>query len=196
MSHLQVRLRGAGGQKRFDLDGQSIHVELRPRPIVLVGVGVLHMIRLWGTGLFPCRFGPKHKEDASAGTRKLERFRVRPDYGSFRIPVLGSSFIRDQLENPVYVLLLRSVARNPDDVGPQVRIVVLLEQLLLNFGGPPKTSASCRGDQHEDADFPDILVERAPQRLGVLIESDVVSRNRRLEGGWKLSPVLSDVSRS
>ena len=52
--------------------------------------------------------------------------------------------------------------RHPHDVGAQVRRTRLLEQLLFDFGGPPKTTASRRGNEHDDADLTGVLVEGSP----------------------------------
>src|SRR5207245_7108691 len=45
-----------------------------------------------------------------------------------------------------------------------------LEQMLLDFGGPPKTGPSGRRDEHQDAHLADVSIERGAQCGRSLIE--------------------------
>ncbi|MEE9579133.1 MAG: hypothetical protein V3W24_06115 [Gemmatimonadota bacterium] len=191
-------LRLFGTEQLTDFLRQPIHVELWPRTVILIGMRVLEVIGSRGSGLRPFGVRSENEEDARARTGEFQHPVVGLDHGFLGIPVLDRSLVRDQLEHPVDMLFLRPVARNPDHVRPQVRIVVLFQQFLLNFGGPPKTPASGRGHQHEDANFPDIGVKRAPQRLGAFVKSEVVDQTCRLgskEGSSLAQPVVRCTNR-
>src|SRR5207245_6141342 len=49
-----------------------------------------------------------------------------------------------------------SALGHPNRVASQPRTGISIEQLLLDFGGPPKTTASTRGDEHDHADLVDV----------------------------------------
>lgn len=61
------------------------------------------------------------------------------------------------------VIVGAAALRYPNDVRAQLRRLRLLQQMLLDFGGPPKTAPSSRGDEHQHAHLADIRVERRAQ---------------------------------
>jgi hypothetical protein len=61
------------------------------------------------------------------------------------------------------ILLGTSSLWNPDHVSPQVRRTGFLEQVLIDFGGPPKTRPSSGRDEHQDPYSPSIGVKRGTE---------------------------------
>lgn len=75
------------------------------------------------------------------------------------IPKLFCSRIRDQNCRWCNIFQLSAQFRHPNYVGGQSPVLVLLKQLLLNFGSPPKTKRSGRANEHQDANFATVCVE-------------------------------------
>ena len=80
---------------------------------------------------------------------------------------MGRAGVGHELRGQWHVGLVALFLRHPYDVGGETRISLASEQNLLDFGCSPKTLPSAGSDEHDDANLPDVRVERAPQRLAV-----------------------------
>jgi hypothetical protein len=75
---------------------------------------------------------------------------------------MGRASIGYEPRGQWHVGLVALSLRHPHDEGAEMRITLASEQNLLDFGCPPKTLPSAGSDEHDDANLPDVRVERAP----------------------------------
>jgi hypothetical protein len=75
---------------------------------------------------------------------------------------MSSTIVRNKGRGVRDIALVRAQFRNPYCVGSDSLVLILLEQLLLNFGGSPKTFGSGRADQHQHPNLAGVLVEHTP----------------------------------
>lgn len=65
--------------------------------------------------------------------------------------------------------------RNPYNIRAQTRVGIVLQDFVFYFGGPPKTDASGRRDEHYDTNFSTIRIECIAQ-VTRIIADDCVRR--------------------
>ena len=122
----------------------------------------------------PAGIAPKEHPDIPGRRGDLDDFTVRESEilvfaadDLIAVPVVPSSLVGKQFGSVGDVLLLCVELGRPDNVDSQFRAIFLVQPLLLQFGGPPKTDPSRRGGQKDSSDLADVGVELAAQRLGV-----------------------------
>ena len=101
------------------------HIELRTRPVVLPRVGVLIVVGRRRDRTIP--LGVRTIDGKDPGTRagEIQHLVEWTDDGAMLVPVLHGARVCHETRDSLDVLLARPIARHPDDVRPQIRVVDL-----------------------------------------------------------------------
>src|SRR5262249_32802951 len=125
----------------------------------------------------PWRIQQVHIPDVG---RHLQRSAEQGQLETLLVPKVRDAWIPGRRRRRPDVGLVRLALRYPDCIASQLRARLFLEQVFLDFGGPPKTTASTRRHEHDDADLIDVGVERLAQLLIVIANGLVRDRGRVL----------------
>ena len=128
-------------QARDGLPGKLLSVELRCGS---TGSELVHPeLRLRRLADPACVFAV-NQVDVPRISGQAEAPGVTPHQPATLVPIVTAPRVADEARRLGDIAFGATALRNPDDVRTEVGRLRFLEQILLDFGGPPKTGASSR----------------------------------------------------